>query len=205
MIFDSPHRRFSPWCAALLGAAVLILMPTFLPDAHAQDRLDPQTVEHALACSDNDTFMGTMERLSTDLKAAAKTGVVRREQITQLANATDDVQWEYRFLQPFPLFGMQAVGIGNSLGMLPALVVVFDEPLRSFKKRYERTGFKFVCGSPSELQGEACEGSLDIAEAPPGQPPLRFLVTIMESPVFLKAGRTLVACTIVPREGNVFR
>lgn len=54
MIFDSPHRRLSPWCAALLGAAVLILMPTFLPDAHAQERLDPQTVEHALACSDHE-------------------------------------------------------------------------------------------------------------------------------------------------------
>lgn len=185
--------------------APFILMVSITGNGYAQAPLHPQMLERALACSDLDAFMNTMGKLPNDLAAVAKVGLVRREQVTNVTDGKNDFLWEYRFLQSFPMFGMQPVGIGNSLGMLPALVVVFDEPLLTFRKRYERTGFKFECATPNELQGESCEGSLDIAKAPPGEPPLKFLVTITESPVLLKVGKTLVACTVIPREGNIFR
>lgn len=173
--------------------------------AHAQTPLDRQAIERALDCSDLDAIMDTMKKLPSDLAAAAKAGFVQREQLTSTTRGPMVDHWEYRFPRPFPLWGAQPVGIGNSLGMLPAMVVIFDEPLGSLRERYERKGFKFECTRPSELQGESCEGSLYVPQSSPDEPSLKFLVTIIESPVFLKTGRTVVACTVIPREGNIFR
>lgn len=65
--------------------------------------------------------------------------------------------------------------------------------------------FEFTCDQPAELKGTACEASRDVESAPPGQPPLAFTVFLTDSPEILLDGKSLAACTIMPRGGNVFR
>lgn len=149
-----------------------------------------------------EAFSGLRTALSND----EKLGIAHRAAVTKLnAGSQDKVLWEYRFTEPIRVFGLPAIGVGNSFGALPALTVVFDAPLDSIKGIYGRMGFEFKCDQPAELKGTACEASRDVEPAPPGQPPLAFTVFLTDSQEMLQDGKSLAACTITPRSGNVFR
>lgn len=112
---------------------------------------------------------------------------------------------QYRFAKPTRILGLPAVRVADSLGMLPAVTVVFDASLDSVGAIYGRMGFEFKCDQPATLDGTVCEANRDVEPAPPGRPPLVFTVLLTDSPGIAQDGKSLAACSIMPRGGNVFR
>lgn len=159
-----------------------------------------------MACDDYEAFVAALTTLPDSLATAASQGRLESAPLLDTNPARRiGGQWSYRFIQPMRLLQLEAVGIANSLGSLPALVVAFDEPLDAVTAYYDRAGFRFQCSTQGDPSMRSCEAARDVIKGPPGQVPLQFLVTAMESASLIKVGRTVAACTVVPREGNVFR
>lgn len=184
---------------------LVVAMATFPGLGAAASPFDETTVERALSCSDLDALQVTIKALVGGMVEPINSGLVRRERFTKLDDESGLVG-EYRLLQPFKVLGRPLLGISNALGMLPALTALFDDRLGSLQRVYERAGFRFQCKKVAELDGESCEARRDVpaGAAPPGEP-LMYVVILTESPELLKYGRTLVTCTVLPREGNPFR
>lgn len=184
---------------------MLAVAASFVLDGAAAGRFDAATVDRALSCADPSSLQATMEALSGKLKEPTESGLVRRERFTKLV-ADDEFVEEYRVLQPFRVQGRPLLGISNTFGALPALTALFDDGIGSLRSMYERSGFEFSCKQVAELDGEACEARRDIpAAAVPSRERLMFVLILTESRELLKYGRTVVACTVIPREGNPFR
>jgi hypothetical protein len=175
--------------------------------AEEQVQSSASMIETLARCNDFKRFSyEAFSGLHTALSNDEKLGAARRAAVTKLnAGTQDKVLWEYRFTEPIQVFGLPAIGVGNNFGALPALTVVFDAPLDSIKAIYGRMGFPFKCDQPAALKGTACEASRDVEPAPPGQPPLAFTIFLTDSPEILEDGKSVAACTIMPRGGNVFR
>lgn len=187
--------------------ACILLVTAGVCMAEEQGQSSASIIENIAHCNDFERFSyEAFSRLRTALSNDEKLGIARRTAVTKLnAGHQDSVLWEYRFTQPIKVLGLSAIGVGNSFGTLPALTVAFDAPLDSIKAVYGRLGFEFKCDQPAELKGTACEASRDVEPTPPGQPPLAFTVFLTDSPEMLQDGKSLAACTIMPRGGNVFR
>lgn len=163
-------------------------------------------IENLARCNDFERFSYEgFSGLRTALSNDEKLGIARRAAVTKFnVDGQDNALWEYRFTQPIRVLGLSAIGVGNSFGM-PALAVAFDAPLDSIKSVYGRLGFEFKCDQPAELKGTGCEASRDVEPTPLGQPPLAFTVFLTDASEILQDGKSLAACTIMPRGGNVFR
>lgn len=192
-------QRWMLACALLTVAGVGV--------AEEQAKSSASIIEGIVRCNDIGLFsFDAFSELKRALINEVKTGSARREAVTAMnTGSQDDMLWEFRFARPVRLFGMHAVGVGNSFGALPALAVAFDEPLPSLKAVYEGFGFTFKCDTPSDLKGTACEAAHNVEPTPSGSPPLEFTVFLTDSPQMLQAGKSLAACTVLPRVGNPFR
>lgn len=150
-------------------------------------------------------FLRRVSGLRTALSNDEKLGIARHAAVAKFnVGGQDNALWEYRFTQPIQGLVLSAIGVGNSFGM-PALAVAFDAPLDSIKSVYGLMGFEFKCDQPAELKGTVCEASRDVEPTPPGQPPLAFTVFLTDASEILQERKSLAACTIRPRGGNVFR
>jgi len=175
--------------------------------AEEQEQSSALLIEGIVRCNDIGciSFEGFSE-LKRTLIDDEKTGLARRVAVTTLnGDSQDNVLWEFRFARSIRLFDLHAVGVGNSFGSLPALAVAFDDPLASLKDVYEGFGFKFKCDTPPDLKGTACEAALNVEPTPSGSHPLEFTVFLTDSPRLLQVGKSLAACTVLPRVGNPFR
>lgn len=163
---------------AVLATAGAVLAAAAGCAAEQQVPGSARMIETMLRCNSYESFVS--EKFFHELQAALRKdeeqGLVLYEGAEEeiLGGDPNARSLQYRFAKPTRILGLPAVRVADSLGMLPAVNVVFDAPLNSVGAIYGRMGFEFKCNQPTTLDGTLCEASRDVEPPPPGQPPLEF-------------------------------
>lgn len=178
------------------------------PLASLASQLGPADIEQALRCNDLAKWTQVMRDLGPWADQEVAAGRLVRTSLTQLRFSNKPIV-DYVFPAPVKLLGQEATGFANSMGMLPAVTVFFMAAPAALRQVFERDGHAFQCKMVSELKGETCKASRpipqDTVDPAWGNAKLQFVLNITTGEALLPPGVTMVACTVLPVEGNPFR
>lgn len=193
-------RKYLPsLCCVVFAAAPLVSLASPLGLAD---------VEQALRCNDLAKWTQVMHDQGPWADQEVAAGRLVRAPLTQLRSSNGPIL-DYVFPAPVKLLGQEATGFAKSMGMLPAVTVFFKAAPAAFRQVFERDGYAFQCKTVGELKGETCKASQpipqDTVDPAWGNAKLQFVLNITTGEALLPPGVTMVACTVLPTEGNPFR
>lgn len=192
-------KRLASLCCGVFAAAPLACLAS---------PLGLQDIEQALRCNDLAKWTQVMRDLAPWADQEVTAGRLVRAPLTKLRFSNKPIL-DYVFPVPIKLLGQEAVGFANSMGMLPAVTVFFNASPAALRQAFEGDGYAFQCKTVSELKGEACKTSRPIPQnaVDPAwkNAKLQFVLNITRGEALLPPGVAMVACTVLPEEGNPFR
>lgn len=188
-----------PLCCGVVAAT---------PLASWASPLDLHDIEQALRCNDVAKWTQVMRDLGPWADQEVMAGRLVRTPLTQLRFSNEPIL-DYVFPAPIKLLGQETVGFASAMGMLPGVTVFFNATTAALRQAFERDGYALQCKTISELKGETCQASRpipqDMVDPAWGNVKLQFVLTITRGEALLPPGVAMVACTVLPAEGNPFR